>query len=286
MPKGLPALLEQIYIGGSEMNFFKNLLETIGAWLASHPVVKGLIDGAVKTAVVAACTYTLAALKPEQSGTITAVGIGAAVLTALKIYGQHALEAFLLDQAGSTPKAALAAKRMNLAKMGLVVLFLSALMAGPVMAWDVPASSFALHNQKFSFTASNVEPYSENDIVLIPTASLGFGVGSGIPSYGYSAAYDLVFGKVTVGSAGVDHLSPYFGIGGAFYVDMGQWINSGLQLPVVADGGFNVLGPDIQGLVPMFELTWNFQTGEEKRIIGFTAPFDIADNLIIKLAGL
>ncbi len=265
------------------MNFLKNLLESFGAWMASHPFVKGLLDGAVKTAVVAACTYALAVLKPDQSGTITAVGISAAVLTALKVYGQHVLEAFLLNQAGTTPGAALAAKRLNMAKVAKVLmigLLLSAA-AGPVLAWDVPA--LGIHNDHFKLSSTYTAPYSENDVVLIPTASLGFGVGTGVPTYGYSAAYDIVFGKVTVGSNGMDILSPYFGIGGAIYVDMGQWINSGLQLPVLANGGFNVLGPDIQGLVPMFEMTWNFDTGEEKRIIGFTAPFSITDSLIVDL---
>lgn len=268
------------------MNFLKNLLETFGAWMASHPFVKGLVDGIIKTATVAACTYTLAMLKPDQSGAITAVGISAAVLTALKVYGQHVLEAYLIGQSGSTPKAALAVKRLNLAKIAkaVIIAFLfSSVMAGSALAWDVPSSSF---EQKTGMLRLSSGSTFENDLVLIPTGSLGFGVGTGVPSYGYSAAYDLVFGKVSLGTIGIDHLSPYFGVGGAIYIDMGQWINSGLQLPVLANGGFNVLGPDIQGLVPMFEMTWNFQTGEEKRIIGFIAPFDIADSLVIKLFGL
>ena len=127
----------------------------------------------------------------------------------------------------------------------------------------------------------------ENDLVLIPTASLGFGVGDSTPSYGYSGAYDLILCNVAPGDTpGTASLTPYLGIGGAIYVDMGQWINSGLQEPVLADGGINLIGPQINGLVPSGQMVWNFQTGERKTIINLTVPFGLfSDSAIIKVLG-
>jgi len=169
----------------------------------------------------------------------------------------------------------------------IIASLLFLMFASTVLAWEVPARPFGLEkSDRLTLTPA---VGGENDLVLIPTASLGYGVGpSNVPSYGYSGAYDLVFGDVTPSSTvGTAQLTPYIGAGLSLYVDMGPWINSALVNPILADGGFNVIGPQINGLVPSFQMTWNFQTGEKQTIVNLTVPFAVFSNsTIIKVFGL
>ena len=136
----------------------------------------------------------------------------------------------------------------------------------------------------------------ETDLILLPTLSAGYGVGpSKTPSYGWSGAYDIVLANVSPTSvAGMANVVPYLGVGGAFYLDLGPWASSGLTQPVLADGGFNVIGPEINGLIPgvddvvfSYQHTWNFQTGVQKDVIDLTAPLGAApEATIVKLKGL
>jgi hypothetical protein len=105
--------------------------------------------------------------------------------------------------------------------------------------------------------------------VLLPTASLGLATNQNIPSYGLAGSYDFVIGqKTTTGSS--TSLTPWLGVGAALYVDFAPWINSNLETPVIASGGFNLVGPEINGLVPSIQKTWNFDTGVETTTLNFT----------------
>jgi hypothetical protein len=150
--------------------------------------------------------------------------------------------------------------------------------------WLVPAKSFGL-KQSLKADRLGIAPAvnGEDDIVLMPTGSLGFSVGSGSPNYGYTGGLDFVFAHVVPGSTpGSVAMTPFIGIGGDLFVDFGDYINSGFHLPVKADGGINIIGPQINGLVPSAQIVWNFETKEEVRTVGFTAPFDLFSGDIIK----
>jgi hypothetical protein len=152
-------------------------------------------------------------------------------------------------------------------------------LATSAFAWDqIPGKPFGLSAvPKLSLDA----PTSTIELVGMPSASLGFAVGpNAVPSYGYSGGWDIILSDVSSGSTpGTVNVVPYVGAGLSLYIDMGPWISSGFDSPVLADLGFNVLGPQIGGLVPSAEMVWNLQTGDKKTIVNLTAPLSIFQNV-------
>jgi len=296
------------------------MFKKLEAWLLAHPGVIHVMEGLLYAVLLADYAY----LKPLLAGgtmptsSILITGILNAAFVAAKLYvsttisqnqGQIIAGAQdLLDQLATTTasptnpaplksvgipsSAALTPLKMILFLIGF------SLVVSNAFAWDnLPAKEFSFAPKEFSFApkaslniaAINPTVAGDDELDAVPTASLGFGVGNGdAPSYGYTGAWDLILNHVSQGSVpGTVSVVPYFGVGGAVYVDLGPWITSGLQTPVLADGGFNIIGPQINGLVPSFQIVWNFQSGEQRKIVALTAPFEVLSGAgIFKVFGL
>jgi hypothetical protein len=181
----------------------------------------------------------------------------------------------------ATPPTTTTTGGQDVKKIGLVLLF-AFVLSSQAFAWEVSGKPFGMglsNGVKLSIAGQQVSG------VLMPTGALGFSVGTGTPAYGYTGGLDFVLCSLTAGTeAGKTSLTPYLGIGGALNVDFGGWIDSGFSNPVKASGGVNVIGPQIEGLVPEGSVTWNFETGERVSMVGFSAPFGLfEDSTITKI---
>ena len=280
----------------------KKFFLMISAFLLAHPAFEHFLEAGIYASFLALIAYVKTTGLAGGDQTFNAGVAGVAVMTALKIYikaNQTQILAFLQDQLqaldgtnGQAPILAAVAqvpKPSNgaltpIAKM-LLIGFLALAFTSNSFAWEVPAKPFGMDKQKLSI--SQPPAGGEVDGVFMPTASLGLGVGnSATPSYGVSGAYDFVIGRVTAVDASNVNITPFIGIGGAIYVDAGPWLSSNLSSPIVASGGFNIIGPDLAGTVPGAQHTWNLQTGEQKTLITWNVPFDIfSDQTITKVFG-
>lgn len=159
-----------------------------------------------------------------------------------------------------------------------------ALSLSSAFAWEVNGKAFGLEKYQDAKFRLNPSSLDETDIVTIPTAGLGFGVGpNSTPSYGYSGGYDIVLGTASPSdNTATAKFSPLFGVGASLYFDMGPWINSRGSSPILADGGFNVIGPEIEGLVPSAQMVWNFDTGEKIQTLNLTAALDLFSGATIQ----
>lgn len=153
--------------------------------------------------------------------------------------------------------------------------------------WEVPGKGFGIVKSGVSSIAPPAVG-GETDLILIPTAALGLGVDTGSqPSYGANIAYDFVLGKVEQADGTNVSVTPYLGIGGAIFVDVAPWLNSDLKNSVVARVGINVIGPEINGMVPGILETWDIDTGERKTMVNMNVPFGLfSDSAIFKVFGL
>jgi hypothetical protein len=279
-------------------NFVDNFGKIVGTFLVAHPVVKNLLNGFGHAALAGFVAY----LAPifgnghfslQQIQAVQWSALGYAILMNLAAYAQSQhdvilaqvqdLAEYLLDSCpqrpGSVqpPPTTSSALSMPKALKVLMVGAFLAVLSGPAFGWDLPARSFKLAT-KMSLSVGAINPTAQGDteLDLIPTSSLGFGtVGPDqTPTYGWSGGYDLILDEAAASStAGQVSVTPYLGIGGSFYVDLAPYFRSNGS-PVVY-GGFNVIGPQIMGLVPEAEWVWNLQTGEELKTINLAAPFGL-----------
>lgn len=121
----------------------------------------------------------------------------------------------------------------------------------------------------------------ETDLKLIPTAGLGIGTGeNGQPSYGISVGEALILGRSTPASGSTYNFSTYLGIDGLIYADFGPWMNSNFQQPIVARGGFGIIGPDFMGTyaVPSIQALYDFRTGDRIGLLDLTVNFGALEN--------
>ena len=149
--------------------------------------------------------------------------------------------------------------------------------------WELPAGPFGSKFASSNGLRASQLIAGEIGIYSMPTASLGFGVGpTNAPSYGYSGGYDFVLGKAVGTDSNTVNFSPYLGAGLAVYVDLADFIKTSGIEPIKADGGINIIGPEIQGLVPSASRVWNFDTGEQVTTINLTASLDFFANATIQ----
>ena len=85
----------------------KNAEGQMAAFFADHPKIKNFIDGALLAGLAGIVAFVKQAPNPAQ---VTYGAIGAAFMIAVKVYGQQALDSFLLSDATQTPKEALKRK--------------------------------------------------------------------------------------------------------------------------------------------------------------------------------
>lgn len=268
----------------------KQSLAAIQAWFAGHPAVKGLLDGAVKVALITACTMILAQTNQTNAQMIDWAGIGIGVLAALKVYAQHSLDTFLLGDASTTPAAKLQSSAPvcpacngsgTVAKAVLLAIGL-AFMVSPAFAGYLmsPEKSNKLSLSLPTGTA----------LYLMPIE--GFEVGGSLPkpTYGLSFNEDIVWGGLSALN-GAPNFAPIFGLGASLYLDGSEVING--NGPLLLMGGLNLLGPDLdllglgngQGLVPNVLFTENFVTGETRVTGGLTVFADLGPGTAQKIAG-
>lgn len=159
--------------------------------------------------------------------------------------------------------------------MVAVLMAFSTMVFADSFDWIMPTNSLRAPDKTGKYSLS-IAGNTVNG-VLMPTASLGLATNPNTPSYGGTAAYDFVLGQESpvAGDVTKTQLTPLVGFGLAFYVDFAPWINSGLIDPVLASGGFNLIGPQIGIVVPSFQKTWNFVNGDQTTLINFTAFFNI-----------
>ena len=267
------------------------------AFLASHPIIKTLADGAVKASLVAACTYIMGALNQDHAQAFTMAGLGATVLLALKLYAQHAFDSSVLADMTQTPVAQLAAKRAasptvagapsnsgggGMKSLILLIGFLMFGLVGQVSAgFLMPGGKVISGNDTLSLPAGTA-------LYLMPIE--GFQVGSNLPSptYGVSLNEDLVLGDMTSVN-GIPNLSPILGLGASLYLDGAGVVNG--NGPLILMAGVNAIGPDLdllglgngQGLVPNILYTYDFVSKTWKCTGGLTVFLDLGPGTAKKL---
>ena len=290
------------------------MLKKIEAWLVANPGITHVMEGLLYAMAVADWLYLkpLLAGGTTLSLTVILAGIGNAAFIAAKLYIQTTVSQNqgviiaqaqdLLDQIGGqvtpqpaplptpvneapvnvvvypiakTKSAAMTLVKMVLFAMGVGLLASSAF--ADSFDWIMPSTILRPERVAVPGRKSLTIAGTTINGVVMPTASLGLATNPNVPSYGGTAAYDFVLGQESPvsGDATKTQLTPLFGVGLAFYVDFAPWVNSGLQDPVLASGGFNVIGPQIGMLVPSLQKTWNFVSGDQTTLINFTAFFNI-----------
>jgi hypothetical protein len=174
-------------------------------------------------------------------------------------------------------------------KIGLLLLAFSFLVTPAHADWKVKSKSLK--------PVTSVQPgklgaipagLNENALVLIPTAALGLGVGDVKNSYGFSAAYGLLWCHVK-GDTGTStsSLTPYLGVGAAVFLDAGPFLNSDLKEKVQAKVGGSVIGPELCGIVPGVLYVWDPTTKAKSVVISANVPFGLFSNAaLIKLLHL
>lgn len=270
-----------------------NLLKVVVLYLTNHPAVKNILNALIHVVMGAVIAYLGVCLGPEHSQAFAWSGLAVAVMGAWKSFIQSNNDlvlAFLQDQMqalGSAGNSAVNVPKPTstaltpITKMLLFGFLLMALSGPAFCGWELPSQTFGLKSKMPINRFGVAAPTGGNlDGLLVPTASLGIAVDQTVPSYGFNIAYDFVIGGVQATT-----LTPYLGIGAALYVDMAPWINSNLNNPVEANGGFNVIGPEILGQVPSFQKTWNFQSGEQKTLVMFTVFNGAVPNTTVKVFG-
>jgi len=172
-------------------------------------------------------------------------------------------------------------------KTGLMLFVAFTFLAAPAHAdWLVKAKSLSTVTKTGAIRYGAVLPsgLDENDLILLPTAALGLGVGDIKNSYGFSAAYGLLWCHVKGVDATHSTLTPYLGVGAAVFVDAGPWLTSDLKNPIQARFGINVIGPELVGIVPSVMQTWDWRTGERRIVVNANVPFGLfSDATLLRL---
>ena len=161
----------------------------------------------------------------------------------------------------------------------LGLMFSSMAMAG----WEVPGAHFGLTKGAVS---AIVAPPAGGDVELItiPTAALGYGVDNGAtPCYGFYVDFDQLLCGIAPGDGANVQVTSFLGVGGAIFFDAGPCLNSTFQQPIVARIGINIIGPEIQGIVPGVMETFDLNTGDRKVSVNMNAPFDLFSGAITRL---
>jgi hypothetical protein len=213
--------------------------------------------------------------------TVVLTGLGSAALIAAKLYVQH-----MFAQVAASTVTAQQPKDPGSSQLPVTKALILALGLGMLAS---SANAGYLLSKADSGRMSLSLP-SGTGLYLLPIE--GFQVGATLPqpTYGLSFNEDLVFGGQTVVN-GVKNLAPYFGVGASLYLDTAGVING--TGPLVALGGFNILGPDLDligsgngtGLVPDVAFTYNFATGESKVTGGLTVFSGLFPGVAQQLAG-
>lgn len=216
--------------------------------------------------------------------------LGAIAGAVLQTIHTHQLEVLANSMPGAPVVPAPVAVKFKVGRLVVLFFGLMLLASSAFADWQIPSKNISFESKHTVTATANVGDVNptvqgDDEIDLVPTASLGFGIGpTGTPSYGYSGAWSLIFEHVSQSSTvGVANVAPYFGLGAALYFDLGPAIDSNFQSAALLDGGLNIIGPQIDNLVPTAEVVWNFNSGTRTAIVGFSAPFELLESAIIPL---
>ena len=95
----------------------------------------------------------------------------------------------------------------------------------------------------------------------------------------------MAYGFFLAGIDGVSetesNVTPYLGVGGAAFVDAGDWLHSNMVDPIKCRLGPNVVGPQLCGIVPSVSLVWDVTTKSKPvALLMARAPFGALENLL------
>ena len=261
-------------------------MQKIKAWLlglGSNPVFQFFLGVAEKSAVgyLTACSFQLN--KAWMYGLASAVAGG--------LY--HGFQVWLQQQTLNTPNTSGDSPKLTLKKMAgmfLLLGFIFVLVSPASAQWLVKSGSIAkdvapqtnIKSVSLNGKVSALPPgLHETDLILMPTVGLGYGVSKGdVPSYGFDVAYDFFLAGVNGVDTTASNVTPYFGLGGAAFVDAGGWLHSNMVDPVKCRLGVNAVGPQIGLFVPSVNLVWDLNNKSREALVMVRAPFGALENIL------
>ena len=262
--------------------FFQGLRASFLLWL-STPAGQQVEKAAWRSLLAYLTAYEMTPTKSWIMGLVAAVGTAA-------------WHTFTAPASDPVKMAAMKAKFMKVGMLLLLGLAFAFADTRPVMAydWNVPAkcipfssSTFAARDKapktdKMKLTLSLASGLSETDLIGMPTVALGYGVSKGeVPSYGFDVAYGYFVANVKGIDDTTTEVIPYFGLGGAAFVDAGDWLHSGMVDPIKCKLGFCAVGPQLEGIVPSVNVVWDVMNKTREELLMVRVPFGPLEKALV-----
>jgi hypothetical protein len=265
------------------MQFFQKLRASFLLWLAT-PVGQQVEKAAWRSLLIFGTSVPFSPTKVWITALFSAVASG--------IY--HSFTAPASDPVKMAAlKAKMAALPSEVTPVKTLMLFFllgAGLVLGdmrPAMAydWNVRSSSLAVPTTYSVPGAVKALPpgLNEDCAILLPTVALGLGVSKGATNvYGVDLAYDILACHAKDNGDGTASLTSYLGVGGAVFVDAGDWLHSSLKDPVQFRLGLNLIGPKLCGVVPGFNYVWDVRDGSREVILNANVPLGLLTSSTLK----